>query len=789
MDPMATGRLNREGFTVQADFVNWTESALTEDNESPDFARCWLAENIWKPLSISGISPARAADNIGQPAPLARSRQSEFKESARAESLYRRLDDQQIAGIATAFFRDVDELKATRKTAAASPLKLGATVTEAGIDFAVNAPDATQVDVLIYAQAGDREPVRVVPMEKNGRAWQVSVDGLADGTLYQYRAEGPNTPSRDGSRFNSKVGLVDPEAKAVSKSELPPNDYGQVVPDYPGDMPKSVAVKDNYNWRGDKHPQTPMADSVIYEMSVRGFTGSDESLPANLRGTYRGLIEKIPHLKKLGITAVELLPVMQGDRSAWPPKNPVTGEQLRDSWNYNPVAFKAPDGSMAADGQLGQQVNEFKDMVRALHEAGIEVIMDVVFNHTREGNGNGPTINLKGLDNKDYYMLNPANPAEYIDHTGCGNTLNTNNPVTQQLIMDSLKYWVQEMHVDGFRFDIGTAFKYDTDGSQKEKTPIMQAIENDPVLSRVKLIAEPWGPEQFYLGHFSDKLWAEWNASFRDTVRKFVKSDAGQTGTLADRIAGSPGWFDASRGRYSINAVDFHDGMTMRDLTEYNEKHNYENGENNRDGGNENYSWNCGVEGPLDKANLPESRKQEIAALRSRQEKNLMALTMLSRGVPQFVAGDEMGRTQYGNNNTWDQDKLNCLDWNSLDKNSDKFHFLEGMIDLRKTHQLGELAPSSFIWHGVEPGKPDFSDYARLIAWQTRPTDASTKPIYAAFNSYWEPITVTLPAGKWYRLADTNLPSGQDIVQPDEAQQVNRTYTIQPRSGIVLEQR
>jgi len=669
------------------------------------------------------------------------------------------------------------------------PGHLGATVTNKGIEFAVNSPDATQVDVLIYAKSSDKDPSRIIPMQKAGGTWHVSANDLPNGTLYQYRAVGPNNAGSDGSRFNPNIGLLDPESKAVSGNDLPSTNHGNTVPEHLGDMPKSVAVKDDYDWKGDQHPNTPMKDSVIYEMNVRGFTGNDQSISSNLRGTYRGLIEEIPHLKELGITAVELMPVMQGDRSAWAPKNPATGEPQKDSWNYNPVAFNAPDGSMAADGQQGQQVNEFKDMVRALHANGIEVIMDVVFNHTREGNQDGPTINLRGLDNKDYYMLTPSNPAQYVDKTGCGNTLNTSNPVTQQLIMDSLKYWVQDMHVDGFRFDIGTVFHYEPDGSQKDKTEIMNAIENDPVLSKVKLIAEPWGPEQFYLGHFSDKLWAEWNGSFRDTVRKFVKSDSGQTGTLADRIAGSPGWFDANQGRYSINAVDFHDGFTMRDLTEYNDKHNLENGENNRDGGNDNYSWNSGVEGPLDKANIPESQKQDIEALRMRQEKNMIALTMLSRGVPQFLAGDEMGRTQNGNNNSWDQDKLNQLDWSQMDKNPEQMRFIEQMIQLRKTHDLNDLQPSDFIWRGVDPDKPDFSDWTRLIAWQTKPTAPDAKPVYAAFNSYWEPITVTLPAGNWYRLVDTNLPAGKDIVSGDQASQMSRTYTIQPRSGIVLEQR
>ncbi len=673
--------------------------------------------------------------------------------------------------------------------ASEATVKLGATVTDKGINFSVHAPDATKVEVLIYDKAGDKSPSKVISMQKNGNNWSTFAEGLPEGTLYQYRAEGPNTPEKDGTRFNGKIGLVDPEAKAVSSSELPVKNGGGQVPDHLGDMPKSIALKDTYNWNGDKAPNIPMSDTVIYELSVRGFTGGDKTL-GHLSGTYRGLIEKIPHLKELGITAVELMPIMQGDRGPWVPKNPETGEQLRDSWNYNQINYKAPDGSLAADGHLGQQVAEFKDLVKALHASNIEVILDVVYNHTREGSPQGgPTINFRGLDNKGYYLLNPNNPAEYLDKTGCGNTFNANSPAGKQLIMNSLRYWVDEMHVDGFRFDLATTFKYEPDGSQKAKTEIMQLIEADPVLSKVKLIAEPWSIEQYYLGKFSDRLWSEWNGDYRDTVRKFIKSDPNQTATLAERIAGSPQWFDAEKGRHSINAVTFHDGFTMNDLVSYNQKHNLANGENNRDGSNDNFSWNSGHEGPLRDAPIPEAQKASIEALRSRQVKNLMAMLMLSRGTPLVLAGDEFRATKEGNNNTWNQDKLNQINWQLKQDNAEAFRFSKMMIDLRKTHQIGRLGPNAFQWHGVEPFKPDFSDYARFIAWQTQPSTQGIKPLYSAFNSYWEPITVTLPKGNWFRLVDTNLPAGQDIVKPDHATPTSETYTIQPRSAIVLEGR
>ncbi|MBX9688809.1 MAG: isoamylase [Candidatus Obscuribacterales bacterium] len=668
--------------------------------------------------------------------------------------------------------------------------EMGAVVGEKGIQFGVRSETASKIEILIYDKASDKTPSRVIPLEKSGDRWHGFGDGLKEGTLYQVRAEGPNTPEIDGSRFNGKIGLIDPEAKAVSQSEIPLENRGGKAPENPGDMPKSIALKDSYDWGADRAPKTAMTDSVIYELNVRGYTGADSSL-GKLKGTYRGLIEKIPHLKELGITAVELMPIMQGDRSPWPPKNPITGETLYDSWNYNQVgAYKAPDGSLAADGHLGQQVVEFKDMVKALHANNIEVVLDLVVNHTREGDAkNGPTASLRGIDNKNYYLTKEGKPGEYADHTGCGNTLNTNHPAAQDLIINAMRYWVEVMHVDGFRVDLATIFKYDVDGKQKFKTPIMERIENDPVLSKVKLIAEPWGPEQYYLGKFSDRLWSEWNGDFRDTVRKFVKSDSGQTGTLADRIAGSPGWFDAASGRYSVNGVTFHDGFTMNDLVTYNEKHNFANGEQNRDGSNDNFSWNSGYEGPVEKAPIPEAQKIAIEALRSKQVKNLMALLMLSRGTPHMVAGDEIRHSTFGNNNTWNQDKLNLIDWSLKEKNSDIFRFTKMMIELRKTHELGRLSPSSFIWHGTEPLKPDFADYTRLIAWQSKAPSAGAKSLYSAFNSYWEPITVTLPQGNWFRLVDTNLPAGQDIVAPTNATPIEKTYTIQPRSGIVLEGR
>ncbi len=535
-------------------------------------------------------------------------------------------------------------------------------------------------------------------------------------------------------------------------------------------------------------------------MNVRGFTRHHSS-ESDFGGTYRGFIEKIPHLKKLGITAVELMPVMEFDNFDGPFRDPMTGERLANAWGYNTVAFFAPESHYSYFGKLGQQVDEFKMLVRELHRHHIEVMLDVVFNHTREGNHFGPTIGFRGLANNVYYMLNEK-PEFYNDWTGCGNTLNCNHPQVRKFILDCLRYWVTEMHVDGFRFDLAAVFAIDVDQQEKGKTPLIHEIETDPILSKIKLIAEPWSIRQYRLGSFSDRRWAEWNGKFRDSVRKFVKGDAGVVGELASRIAGSYDLFVTPDGErspfHSINFVTCHDGFTLNDLVTFNEKHNERNGEGNRDGANDNCSWNCGIEGYTD--------NPEIEALRRRQIKNFLTLLFMSQGTPMLLYGDEMRRTAEGDNNTVFQDNnLNWINWEDAKKNVEILRFTTFMIAFRKRHGIvrrwrymtDETVETPILrninWHGTKPNEADFSAGSRFIAWtlETLQTDQrSDTPIYIASNSYWEGVTVELPryTGKnWYRIVDTALPEGDDIVPDEEALFLDEpTYTVGGRSTIVL---
>lgn len=682
---------------------------------------------------------------------------------------------------------------------------LGATVSAEGINFAITSKGATQIDLLLFPDVQAKEPSQVLPMFKTGDVWHRFVPELPDGSLYLYRAHGPYQPTVDGTRFNPAKAILDPYSKAITGDTILHYDdkhalgYDNTNPADPnrhhrpsaidnvGDMPKSVAVKlGQFDWQGDKPPATPIEKSVIYEVNLRGFTAEADGMTQPLKGTYRGMIEKIPYLKELGVTAVELLPVMEFDKADWPYMDPETGKPLGNDWGYNTVGYQAPKAGLAHDGTRGQQINEFKTLVRELHKANIEVYLDIVFNHTREGDHLGPTVSFRGLDNNVYYLLTPGKPDLYVNHSGCGNTMSCNHPVVQKLILDTLRYWTSEMHVDGFRFDLASIFNYDVNGVEKAKTPIIEAIQTDPVLQNVKLIAEAWSPANYRLGKFSDQRWGEWNGDFRDVARKFVKGDEGQVGVLADRIAGSPGWFDPSKGRYSVNFITAHDGFTMRDLVSFNEKHNLRNGEGGRDGSNDNFSWNCGYEGSLDHAQLTAEQKAVIEQLRDQQTKNLLTILFMSRGLPMLLYGDEVRRSQQGNNNTWPVAELNNFDWKKLPDNMDMHRFTRMLIELRQRQQIGSTDLSLLQWHGTDPAKPDFGQHTRFLAWQYG-AQGGRPPVYTALNAYWQPLTVKLPAGKWRMLVDTGRPSGLDVVSPDHAQPVPDTITIQPRTSVVLE--
>ena len=719
-----------------------------------------------------------------------------------------------------------------RNISPGTPEPLGATVGPEGVNFAIHSAGATRIELLLFDNITDRNPSQVIPLDpkinRTGDVWHLFIEGLPNKTLYNYRADGPYDPTGTGQRFNVNKTLLDPYAKAVSGDfDWLAGDalgYDNSKPDDPdrhlrpskvqntGGASRCIAIKSDFDWKDDRHPDIPIEQSIIYEVNVRGFTRHHSS-DSDFGGTYRGFVEKVPYLKELGITAVELLPVFEFDQFDGPFRDPLTGERLSNAWGYNTVSFFAPESHYSYYGKLGSQVDEFKFMVRELHKEGIEVILDVVFNHSREGNHFGPTISFRGLDNNIYYMLVPGQPQFYNDWTGCGNTLNCNHPVVRKFILDCLRYWVEEMHVDGFRFDLAAVFAVDVDGQQKGKTPLIHEIETDPVLSRIKLIAEPWSIRQYMLGSFSDRRWAEWNGKFRDTVRKWIKGDP-VAGDLATRIAGSYDLFGPTPQNerspfHSINFVSCHDGFTLNDLVSYNQKHNERNGENNNDGSNDNESWNCGREGFTDRMNAPDLSDEErvaIETLRNRQIKNFLTLLFISQGTPMLLYGDEMRHTAEGDNNTVFQDNsLNWINWEDTKRHADVLRFTRMIIAFRKRHSIqmtwrymtdeaSEVADLRQItWHGVTPNHADFSDTSRFLAAVLEAFQTDTRgdvPIYVGTNTYWESLDIELPptpGKRWFRVVDTFLPPGEDIVDDEESVFLpERKYTIQPRSTIVL---
>lgn len=573
------------------------------------------------------------------------------------------------------------------------PYPLGATWDGAGVNFALFSEHANRVELCLFETPHSlREFVRIPMPERSDDVWHCYIPGLQPGQLYGYRVYGPYNPLH-GQRFNPYKLLIDPYARALSREikwhkavfgyrvGAPRGDLTMSRSDSAPYMPRGVVVDDaDFDWGGDRHPRTPLHRTVIYELHVKGFTRLHPELPEELRGSYAGLCAPpvIAYLKSLGVTAVELLPVHQRVNDQH-----LQQQDLSNYWGYNTLNFFSPDLRFSSTGTLGQQVNEFKAMVRAFHAAGIEVILDVVYNHTGEGSHLGPTLSLRGIDNPTYYRLVPANPHYYMDYTGCGNSLNTLHPRTLQLIMDSLRYWISEMHVDGFRFDLAATLARGADEADRLSS-FFDIIHQDPVISQVKLIAEPWdvGPGGYQVGHFP-VLWAEWNGKYRDTVRRYWRGDDGQTAELAYRLAGSSDLYkhNGRRPSASINFVTAHDGFTLRDLVSYNEKHNEANGEHNRDGDNNNHSWNCGVEGPSD--------DPLINALREQQQRNFLATLFLSQGVPMLHGGDERHCTRLGNNNSYCQDnEISWIDWR-LDATGQRLlEFTRRLIALRQAHPV-----------------------------------------------------------------------------------------------------
>ena len=620
--------------------------------------------------------------------------------------------------------------------------------------------------------------------------WHVFVPDLAPGQIYAYRAHGPLAPQH-GLRFDAEKVLLDPYGLAVAV----PAGYDRSAASRPGDntavaMKSVVADLGHYDWEGDQPLGRPFAETVIYEMHVGGFTRHASSgVAAEKRGTYAGLIEKIPYLEGLGITAVELLPVFQFDPQDAPPGRV-------NYWGYQPVSFFAPHHAYSSRPEPLAALDEFRDMVKALHRAGIEVILDVVFNHTTEGGDGGPTLCYRGLANEFYYILEP-DKSRYADYSGCGNTLNANQPIVRRMIQDSLRYWVTQMHVDGFRFDLASILSRDESGHPMPNPPVLWDIESDPVLAGTKLIAEAWDAAGLYqVGTFVGDVWQEWNGRFRDDVRRFWRGD-GSVSAIASRLLGSPDLYghEEREAEQSINFVTCHDGFTLNDLVSYDHKHNEANGEDNRDGSNDNLSWNCGVEGPTDDA--------AVEALRNRQVKNFLALEMLAAGTPMLLMGDEVRRTQRGNNNAYCQDnEISWMDWRLLERHADIHRFVSELNAFRQRRDvvvrkerlsLNELLRRSHIeWHGVKLEQPDWSEHSRALAFTLRSLDGGFL-LHGILNAYWEPLTFELPAvpqehaDSWRRCIDTALDSPDDIRPWAQAPGVKqRDYEAQARSLVVL---
>ena len=672
---------------------------------------------------------------------------------------------------------------------------LGATIVDGGVNFSVFSRNAAAIELLIFEREDDLQPSHLIPLDpvisRSYHYWHAFVPEIQPGQLYGYRARGQLEPA-SGARFDANKVLLDPYGRGV----VVPRNYSREAARHPGDncatAMKSVVVDPStYNWEGDTPLKRPSSQTIIYEMHVRGFTRHPSSgLKEHLRGTYAGLIEKIPYLKQLGITAVELLPVFQFDCQDCPPGKV-------NYWGYAPVSFFAPHQAYSSRRDALGPLDEFRDMVKALHRAGLEVILDVVFNHTAEGDHTGPTTSLRGLDNSIYYLLE-ADRSRYANFSGTGNTLNANHPIVRRLILDSLRYWVETMHVDGFRFDLASILARDPSGQVLPNPPVLWDIESDPALAGTKLIAEAWDAAGLYqVGSFIGDSWKEWNGRFRDDVRSFFLGEDGSVGRLADRFLGSPEIYGHKEreAEQSVNFVTCHDGFTLNDLVSYNQKHNELNGEDNRDGASDNRSWNCGVEGPTD--------DPAIEKLRDRQIKNLLAVTLLSLGVPMLLMGDEARRSQSGNNNAYCQDnETSWFDWNLVRQQTGLYRFVELLAARRALRKMDSerqrlslnqlLRGANKAWHGVKLHQPDWSEQSHSLAFSAQLPEENLS-FHLIFNAYWEPLEFELPAGMhaaghpWRRWIDTSLESPNDIQDwPTASVVTERTYRVGARSLVVL---
>ena len=664
----------------------------------------------------------------------------------------------------------------------------GATLLQDGVNFTVHTHSGTACELLLFNR-GEKDPYAVLPFPeeyKIGNVYSMIVFGLDIGEFeYAYRVDGPNDPGA-GLLFDRDQILLDPYAKAVTGQSV----WGEKQE--PGCTYRARVVKNNFDWGDMPQSGREMSDLVIYELHVRGFTRHSSSGVAH-PGTFAGILEKIPYLKDLGVNAVELMPVFEFDETMG--GREVNGQKLLDYWGYNTVGFFAPNTSYTAGLEYNREGTEFKNLIRTLHENGIEVILDVVFNHTAEGNEKGPVISFKGFDNNIYYMLTPD--GYYYNFSGCGNTLNCNHPIVQQMIVECLRYWTVDYRVDGFRFDLASILGRNEDGSPMNNPPLLQRLAFDPILGNVKLIAEAWDAGGLYqVGTFPAwKRWAEWNGKYRDTLREFLKGGTWAAREAARRITGSGDLYNGHYAGYnsSVNFITCHDGFTLYDLYAYNEKHNQENGWGNTDGTDDNRSWNCGAEGPTD--------DKEVLDLRFRMMRNACAVLMCSRGTPMFFAGDEFGNTQFGNNNAYCQDnEISWLNWDLLKENEDLFEFFRFMIRFRRNHPAirrdlpGAVCglPALTVYGNGGENRVDDGTAALGILYAGYDRKRGRDDVvYLAVNVYWEDVNIQLPELPrylaWYAVVNT-AGDGQSrfCYRCGERSRVDSGFLMRPRSVAVF---
>lgn len=675
-----------------------------------------------------------------------------------------------------------------------------------GVNFVLFSRHATRVRLELYQNAEDTSPSKIIDLDaarhRTGDVWHVWLRGVPMGQLYGYRIEGPYEPQQ-GHRFNPHKLLLDPYARAIASvedwdflaargydSSSPLTDLSISTVNDAATTPKCIFTDDHFDWETDAPPKHSASDTVIYETHVRGFTIHPSSEVAH-PGTFIGLTEKIRYLRDLGVTAIELMPISEFNEDELNRINPVTKEKLRNYWGYNPVAFFAPKQTYSIPGPHRRQTLEFREMVKAFHRAGIEIILDIVLNHTAEGDETGPTISLRGIENSIFYMLQENGLRYYKDFTGVGNTLNANHPVVRELVKNVLRYWVMHMHVDGFRFDLASVLGRDEHGNILRNAPLLEDIAEDPILRDIKIIAEAWDAGGAYqVGSFSTHRWTEWNGRFRDDVRRFWIGDAGMIGALASRICGSSDLYrESGKGpASSLNFITSHDGFTLNDLVSYKQKHNHENGENNRDGTDANYSDNCGMEGPSD--------DPAVEGMRNRLIKSFLLTLFVSRGVPMLLGGDEFRRTQKGNNNAYCQDnEVSWFDWGLAKKHKDIHRFTREMIAFRRAHPVLRrevfYTEADIKWFAPNGGVPGWTDerqksFACLILGQAEPD------LFLMFNADTRSVDFAippLPAGKIWRLAvDTSRTAPDDIFEAgkEPSMQGQIEFRVEPRSSAIL---